>query len=107
MTGTEERHMARAVDPKVTNTRREKDTLGEIEVPADALWGAQAQRGIDNYPISGLGPFPAFVRALAQIKKAEAIANGETGRLDARTRDAIVQACDEILAGAHAAQFTL
>ncbi len=42
--------------------------------PADALWGAQSQRGIDNYPISGLRPFPAFVRALVSIKKAEAIA---------------------------------
>ena len=88
-------------------TRREKDTLGEVEVPAGALWGAQAQRGIDNYPISGLRPFPAYVRALASIKKAEAIANGETGRLDARRRDAIVKACDEILAGQHLEQFAL
>ena len=88
-------------------TRREKDTLGEVEVPAGALWGAQAQRGIDNYPISGLRPFPAYVRALASIKKAEATANGETGRLDARRRDAIVKACDEILAGQHLEQFAL
>jgi aspartate ammonia-lyase len=93
--------MATAVDTKSTATRREKDSLGEIEVPAQALWGAQAQRGIDNYPISGLKPFPAFVRALVSIKKAEAIANGETGRLDAKRRDAIVKACDEILAGQH------
>jgi len=99
--------MARAVEPTSAASRREKDTLGEIEVPAHALWGAQAQRGIDNYPISGLRPFPAFVRALVQIKKAEAVANGETGRLDAKKRDAIVKACDEILAGAHDDQFTL
>src|SRR5438477_10044657 len=99
--------MARAVDPNATTSRREKDTLGEVEVPAGALWGAQAQCGIDNYPISGLHQFPAFVRALVQIKKAEAIANGATGRLDAKRRDAIVTACDEILAGAHADQFTL
>jgi len=84
---------------RTSASRREKDTLGEIEVPAEALWGAQAQRGIDNYPISGLHPFPAFVRALVSIKKAEALANAETGRLDARRRDAIVKACDEILAG--------
>src|SRR5512132_2272676 len=101
MTGTEELHMATALDTKKTATRREKDSLGEIEVPAQALWGAQAQRGIDNYPISGLKPFPAFVRALANIKKAEAIANAETGRLDAKRRDAIVKACDETLAGQH------
>ena len=88
-------------------TRREKDTLGEVEVPAQALWGAQAQRGIDNYPISGLRPFPAYIRALVSIKKAEAIANGETGRLDARLRDAIVKACDEILAGEHLEHFIL
>ena len=99
--------MARVIEPKGTPTRHEKDTLGEVEVPADALWGAQAQRGIENYPISGLRPFPAFVRALVSIKKAEAIANGETGRLDAKRRDAIVTACDEILAGAHLEQFTL
>src|SRR5437868_2402553 len=104
---SQEPRMARAIESSSTASRREKDTLGEIDVPAGALWGAQAQRGIDNYPISGLGPFPAFVRALVQIKRAEAIANGETGRLDAKRRDAIVKACDEILAGQHLDQFTL
>src|SRR5256885_12407178 len=99
--------MARALESNSSTSRREKDPLGEVLVPAGALWGAQAQRGIDNYPISGLPPFPAFVRALVQIKKAEAIANGETGRLDAKRRDAILTACDEILAGAHVEQFTL
>jgi len=71
------------------------------------LWGAQAQRGIENYAISGLQPFPAFIRALVSIKKAEAIANAETGRLDAKRRDAIVKACDEVLAGQHIDQFGL
>jgi len=99
--------MARVVEPDNTATRREKDTLGEVQVPADALWGAQAQRGIENYPISGLKPFPAFVRALVSIKKAEAIANAETGRLDAKRRDAIVKACDEVLAGQHLEHFNL
>lgn len=96
-----------ANDARTTVNRREKDTLGEIDVPAEALWGAQAQRGIDNYPISGLRPYPAFVRALVSIKKAEAVANAEAGRLDARLRDAIVKASDEILAGQHLEQFTL
>ena len=96
-----------AKDARASATRREKDTLGEIEVPAEALWGAQTQRGIENYPISGYRPFPAFIRAMVRIKKAEAIANAETGRLDAERRDAIVKACDEILAGEHAEAFVL
>jgi aspartate ammonia-lyase len=87
--------------------RREKDTLGEVEVPADALWGAQTQRAIENYPISGYKPFPAFVRAMVQIKRAGALANAEAGRLDPKRRDAIVAACAEILAGKHMDQFVV
>jgi aspartate ammonia-lyase len=87
--------------------RREKDTLGEVEVPADALWGAQTQRAIENYPISGYKPFPAFVRAMVQVKRAGALANTEAGRLDPKRRDAIVAACDEILAGKHMDQFVV
>src|SRR6266852_1142330 len=76
MTGTEELHMATAVKSSRTlSTRREKDTLGEVEVPADALWGAQTQRAVENYPISGYRAFPAFIRAITCIKKAEVIAN--------------------------------
>jgi aspartate ammonia-lyase len=100
--------MATAVKSSRTlPTRREKDTIGEVLVPADALWGAQTQRAIENYPISGYRAFPAFIRAITSIKKAEAIANGEAGRLDARLRDAIVAACDEILRGQHADQFVV
>ncbi len=98
--------MATRVDSR-SATRREKDTLGEILVPAQALWGAQTQRGIENYPISGYRAFPAFVRAFASVKKAEAIANAEAGRLDEGRRDAIAAACDEVLAGRHAEQFVL
>jgi len=96
-----------AKETRTSATRREKDTLGEIEVPATALWGAQTQRGLENYQISGYRPFPAFVRAMVRIKKAEAIANAETGRLEGKRRDAIVEACDEILAGKHDDQFVL
>ncbi|MEK7862575.1 MAG: lyase family protein, partial [Chloroflexota bacterium] len=96
-----------AKGPRAAASRTEKDTLGEIAVPADALWGAQTQRGIENYPISGYRPFFAFVRAMVRIKKAEAIANAETGRLDDKRRDAVVAACDEILDGAYADQFVL
>src|SRR5438046_725897 len=92
---------------RTSATRREKDTLGEIDVPAEALWGAQTQRGLENYPISFFHPYPAFVRAMVRIKKAEAIANAETGRLDAKRRDAIVKAADEILAGQHDGQFVM
>src|SRR6266581_7459431 len=87
--------------------RREKDTLGEIEVPTDALWGAQTQRAIENYPISGYRPFPAFVRSMVRVKRAGALANAEEGRLEPKRRDAIVAACDEILAGRHLDQFVV
>ena len=90
--------MATTVSTPRGSTRREKDTLGEIEVPAQALWGAQTQRAIHNYPISGYRPFPAFIRAMTNIKRAEAIANAETGRLDAKRKDAIVAACDGVWA---------
>src|SRR5205809_315585 len=62
---------------RTSATRREKDTLGEIDVPAEALWGAQTQRGLENYPISFFHPYPAFVRAMVRIKKAEALANAD------------------------------
>jgi aspartate ammonia-lyase len=89
------------------SSRRERDTLGEIEVPATALWGAQTQRAIENYPISGYRAFPAFIRAFVRIKRAAALANGEAGRLDERRKDAILAACDEILAGKHMDQFVV
>ncbi len=62
--------------------RLEHDSMGELKVPQDALWGAQTQRAIDNFPISGR-PLPrAFIRALALIKQASAQANAELGLLD-------------------------
>ncbi len=87
--------------------RRERDTLGEISVPQDALWGAQTQRALENYPISGYRAFPAFIEAFARVKRAAAFANAEAGRLDTKRRDAIVAACDEILAGKHRDQFVV
>ncbi len=99
--------MANAIDARNASTRREKDTLGEIAVPETALWGAQTQRAIENYPISGYRAFPAFIHAMTRIKKAEAIANAEVKRLDGAKKDAIVRACDEVLAGQHADQFVV
>src|SRR2546428_266584 len=94
--------------PPRESTRRERDTLGEIDVPADALWGAQTQRAIENYPISGYRAFPAFIRAFVRIKRVAAVANGGViGRLDAKKRDAIIRACNEILEGKHVDQFVV
>src|SRR5687768_10460438 len=85
--------------------RTEKDPLGEKQVPAAALYGIQTLRAVENFPISGLRPLPAFVDAVIWIKKAAALTHRETGRLDARVADAIVQAADEVLAGQHRDQF--
>ncbi|HEY6808608.1 MAG TPA: aspartate ammonia-lyase [Gemmatimonadales bacterium] len=88
-------------------TRIEKDPLGELPVPADALYGVQTERARLNFPISGLRPSAAFVDAVVWIKKAAALTPKETKRLDARLADAIVQAADEVLAGRHRDQFVV
>ena len=86
-------------------SRIEKDPLGEKAVPASALYGIQTLRAIENFPISGLRPQPAFVDAVIWIKRAAALTHRETGRLEAPLANAIVQAADEILAGQHRDQF--
>ncbi len=85
--------------------RHERDPLGELPVPADALYGVQTVRAAQNFPISGLRPLPAFVDSVVHIKRAAALTHRTTGRLDARRADAIVQAADEIIAGRHRDQF--
>src|SRR5215468_6447405 len=87
------------------DTRREKDPLGPLDVPADAMYGVQTLRAKQNFPISGLRPLDAFVDAQVWIKKAAALTHKETGRLPANLADAIVQAADEVLAGQHRDQF--
>jgi aspartate ammonia-lyase len=89
----------------MTETRREKDPLGPLDVPADALYGVQTLRAKQNFPISGLRPLEPFVVAQVWIKKAAALTHKQTGRLDVRLADAIVQAADEVLAGKHRDQF--
>jgi len=89
------------------HTRRERDTLGEVEVPAGALYGAQTQRAVENYPISGQLPHPDFVWAAALVKKGAALANMRTGRLEHRLGDAIVSAADEVLTGRWQEQFVV
>ncbi len=87
--------------------RTEKDPLGPKQVAAAALYGVQTMRARENFPISELTPLRPFVVAQVWIKKAAALTHKETGRLDARLADAIVQAADEVLAGKYADQFVV
>jgi aspartate ammonia-lyase len=80
-------------------TRTEKDSLGERRISADSYYGIQTDRAIENFPISGLRPKPAYIDATVHIKKAAARVNAALGLLDARKASAIVVACDEILGG--------
>jgi fumarate hydratase class II len=79
--------------------RIDKDSLGEVRVPAHAYYAAQTQRAVDNFPISGLKPYPAFVWSMAAIKRAAAEVNRDLGLLDPKIADAIIQAADEVLSG--------
>jgi fumarate hydratase, class II len=87
--------------------RLEHDSMGELKVPQDALWGAQTQRAINNFPVSGR-PLPrAFIRALALIKQAAAQANASLGLLDASLAQAIRAAAAEVAAGSHDRHFPI
>ena len=87
----------------MTATRREHDLLGERDVPADAYYGIQTLRALENFNITGvhLDQFSTFINAFAQVKKAAALANHEVGALDGKIKDAICAACDEILSLIH------
>ena len=87
------------------DVRVERDSLGEVEVPSDAYWGAQTQRAVENFPISGLTFGRRFVRALGIVKKAAAAANRDLGLLDDEIADPIIEAADEVIAGDHDDQF--
>ena len=91
----------------MTATRIEKDPLGELPVPAAALYGVQTVRALQNFPISGQLPLEPFVIAQVWIKKAAAMTHRETGRLDTERADAIIAAADEILAGQHRDMFVV
>ena len=84
-----------------STTRSERDTFGPIDVPADRLWGAQTQRSLQNFDISGERQPVELIRALAQVKRASARVNQALGLQDARKTDAIVAAADEVIAGQH------
>jgi aspartate ammonia-lyase len=88
-------------------TRREKDSLGFIEVPADALYGAQTARAVDNFPVSGMRAHPLLIRAIGMVKRAAAEANRELGTIDTRRADAIVQAAQEVMDGRWNGEFVV
>src|SRR5688500_11682884 len=87
--------------------RIEHDTMGEVRVPADALWRAQTQRAVENFPISGRGLEPAHVRALAQIKGAAARVNADLGVLDAEIAQAVATAAAHVAGGGFDDQFPI
>ena len=92
---------------KASGFRIEHDSMGELQVPADALWGAQTQRALGNFHISGR-PMPAgFIRALALVKASAAVVNGHLGLLERARADAVMDAATAIAAGAHIDQFPI
>ncbi|MEW6358953.1 MAG: aspartate ammonia-lyase [Planctomycetota bacterium] len=91
----------------MSKTRKEKDFLGERKIPADAYWGVQTSRAVENFPISGLKAHPDFIRAMAFIKKAAAAENADAGRLDRKLARAIVKAAEEVIAGKRIDQFVV
>ena len=88
-------------------TREERDTMGVVEVPADALWGAQTQRSLQNFKISGERMPLALIHALARVKRAAAKVNHDLGLLSAASAAAIIEAADEVIAGHFDDQFPL
>src|SRR6185436_13262864 len=79
--------------------RTERDSMGEVRVPADAYYGAQTQRAIENFPISGIGFPPSFIHALGRVKFAAAAANEQLGLLDPAIAAAVRQAAQEVIDG--------
>lgn len=95
--------------PVLSSVRREHDSLGERDVPNHAYYGVQTVRAKENFPFSGIhvSHYEHFVRALACVKKAAALANAELGALDRKIADGIAKACDELLAGKLHDQFAV
>lgn len=87
--------------------REEKDSLGTVKIPAEALYGVQAQRGYENFRVTGWTPYPEFVEAYTVIKKACVAAGKQLGGLDERIADALIKAADEVLEGKHRDHFII
>jgi len=96
-----------AADTTPASTRTERDSFGPIDVPAHRLWGAQTQRSLRHFDISGERMPPELISALARVKRAAAVVNQRLGLLDEAKAHAIVAAADEVIAGQHAAEFPL
>ncbi|MEE6307555.1 class II fumarate hydratase [Plantactinospora veratri] len=99
--------MERVTTPEAAGYRIERDTMGEVEVPVDALWRAQTQRAVQNFPISGRGLESAHIRALAQIKGAAAMVNAELGVIDEAVAGAIVTAAAHVADGGYDDEFPI
>ncbi|MGL4673866.1 MAG: lyase family protein, partial [Wohlfahrtiimonas sp.] len=87
--------------------RIEKDTMGDVKVPAEKLWGAQTQRSLENFKISTEKMPKDLITAMAIVKRSAAIVNNEAGLLDDKKTKVILEACDEIIEGKHATEFPL
>ena len=87
--------------------RKEKDSLGFVEVPAGAYYGAQTQRAVENYPISGMRAHPLLIRAMGMVKRAAAEANWELELIDPKQADAIISAAQEVIEGKWDAEFVV
>src|SRR5512136_2434824 len=90
-----------------SSSRIERDSLGEVQVPAQALYGVQTQRAVENFPISGLKPWRAFIWSMATIKLAAAEVNLDLGLLDAERAGAIIKAAQEVLDGRFDGEFVV
>ncbi|HLV34473.1 MAG TPA: aspartate ammonia-lyase [Spirillospora sp.] len=91
----------------MTDYRIEKDSLGEVRVPANAYYAAQTQRAVENFPVSGMRPYPAFIWSMGVIKRCAAAVHKDLGLLEPRLADAIIQAADEVIAGKFNDQFVV
>src|SRR5574341_1173850 len=89
------------------NYRSERDSMGEVRVPKTAYYGAQTQRAVENFPVSGIGFPPWFIRALGLIKLAAATTNGALRLLDTKIAAAIRKAAAEVMEGKHDKEFVL
>ncbi|MGA7313535.1 MAG: lyase family protein, partial [Silvibacterium sp.] len=91
----------------MSEVRKEKDSLGFVEVPARAYYGAQTARAVENYPISGLSAHTQLIRALGMVKRAAAEANRELSLIDDRRANAIIQAAQEVIDGKWGSEFVV
>jgi aspartate ammonia-lyase len=91
----------------MSDVRKEKDSLGFVEVPSKAYYGAQTARAVENFPISGMRAHPQLIRALGMVKRAAAEANKELGLVDQKRADAIIQAAQEVIDGKWNGEFVV